>query len=65
MARDYRSIIDYRIVNNKLAKLIPDTRVFRRYEMEPDHFILVSPVRPPFQWLRTKKQVTDIEIKNF
>jgi hypothetical protein len=55
MARDYRSIIDYRIVNNKLAKLIPDTRVFRRYEMETDHFILVSPVRLPSQWLKTTK----------
>jgi hypothetical protein len=42
-----RSIIDYTTVSNKLTKYRLDTRVFRSFETETDHFLPVSPVRHP------------------
>jgi exonuclease III len=44
-AREQKSIIDYIITNEKLSLIILDTRVYRSFEIESHHYMLVSPAR--------------------
>lgn len=40
-SRGYRSIIDYIIVNNKIACQVKDTRVYRGYDIGSDHYLVI------------------------
>jgi hypothetical protein len=42
-----RSIIDYVIANEKAAKLIKDVRVYRRADLNTNHFLLCTKLQFP------------------
>jgi exonuclease III len=46
-ARGSRSVIDYVLTNKKTSPLVKDTRAFRRYGINTDHFMLVSRINIP------------------
>jgi hypothetical protein len=49
-ARGSRSIIDYVLTNKKTSPLVQDTRAFRGYDINTDHFMLVSRINIPQKW---------------
>lgn len=53
-ARGYRSIIDYIIVNQKLAPRVMDTQVYRGRSVNTDHFLVKSKIQ---LWARWRKQM--------
>jgi len=40
-ARGYRPVIDYILTNKKLSPLVNETKVFRRYDVTTDHYLLI------------------------
>ena len=48
-ARGYRSIIDYVLTNKKISNLVQDTRVYRSYDVNSDHFLLISKKIIPYK----------------
>jgi hypothetical protein len=64
-AKNHQSIIGDRIVINKLTKCVLETRVFRRFELETNHFLFVSTRRFPRRWLRSKAQGKMTQKENF
>jgi len=62
-ARGYRSIIDYILTNKKLPSLVNDTKVFRRYDVTTDHYLLIFKIRLPKKWYTfTKRSLRQEEI---
>lgn len=55
-ARGLRSIIDYVMVNKKLASQVRDTRVYRGSDINSDHYLLKSDIEILARW---KKKYTN------
>lgn len=58
-ARGSRTIIDYVIVNEKVSKLVEDTRVYRGYDVGTDHFLLISRISIPSRWKQIKRNINE------
>jgi exonuclease III len=55
-ARCSRSVIDYILTNKKTSPLVKDTRAFRGYDVNTDHFMLVSRIKSLKNGAKTKQQ---------
>ena len=71
-ARGYRSIIDYVMINKKVAGSVRDTRVYRGADICSDHFLVVATVDLYTKWKKMKplntrttdKQVYKVHLLN-
>jgi len=62
-ARGYRSIIDYILTNNKLSRLVNDTKLFMVYDVTTDYYLLISQIRLSQKWYTfTKRSLGQEEI---
>jgi len=44
-ARGYRSIIDYILTNEKLSRLVNDTKAFSGCDVTTEHYLLIFKIR--------------------
>jgi hypothetical protein len=61
-AREHKSITE---TNEKLYPLILDTRVYRSFEIESDHYMLVSLARFQPKWYKKRKNVSFSKVKKY
>jgi exonuclease III len=54
-ARGIQSIIDYVIVNDRLKSQVLDTQVYRRPEVDTDHFLVQCDIRIPPRYVKRKR----------
>jgi hypothetical protein len=53
-ARGYSSIIDYVLINRKTSPFVQDSRVYQGYDINSDHFLLISKLSIPQNWQKSK-----------
>ena len=62
-ARGSRSIIDYVLTNEKLFKIVHDTRVYRGKDIQSDHFLLITKIAVPARWRKlVRTNLTPINV---
>lgn len=61
IARGYRSLIDYVIVNEKMKNLIQDTRVYRGPEIGSDHYLVISEIKLLRRWKKFRTKTINSE----
>jgi hypothetical protein len=52
-ARNYRSLIDYFLANEKAAKMFLDVRAFTGLEIDSAHYLVQAKLRFPQRWYST------------
>jgi endonuclease/exonuclease/phosphatase family metal-dependent hydrolase len=53
-ARNRRSVIDYILVNTKIATLVKDTCVYKGTDIHSDHFLVIAKLTMPKRWRENK-----------